>query len=113
MTMILKEISVERFIFTCTGCGHAWVADYDAQHVEDGHGHARDYFFRDGVQCPDPTGPGETICPHCGRASVLAHLSARRASPAVTDKAPEGPGEMPTSARTAARAKAPLLPGAQ
>jgi hypothetical protein len=34
------------------------------------------------------------------------------ASPAVTDLAPEGPGEVPTPARTAGRAKAPLLPGA-
>lgn len=107
--MILREISFEHFLFTCTGCDHAWVADYDVQHVEDGHGHERDYFFRDGLHCSDPTGLGETTCPRCGRASVRAHLSAGQASPAVTDKAREGLGEIPALAHTAARAAAPLL----
>jgi hypothetical protein len=89
--MILREISLDQFSFTCTGCGHGWGADFDVQHVEDGHGHARDYFFRDGLHCSDPTGLGETTCPQCGRASVLARLSARRASPAVTEPALEVP----------------------
>ncbi|MET3175740.1 UNVERIFIED_ORG: hypothetical protein ABIB52_003609 [Arthrobacter sp. UYCu721] len=111
--MILRENSFDQFVFNCTGCGHAWGADYDVQHVEDGHGHERDYFFRYGLHCSDPTGLGETMCPHCGRASVLAHLSARQASPAVTDEAPEMPAEIPAPARTAARATAPLLSGAR
>ncbi len=111
--MILREISFDRFIFTCTGCDHAWGADYDVQHVEDGHGHERDYFFRGGLLCSDPTGLGETTCPHCGRTSVLAHLSARQANPAVTEKSPEGPDEMPAPARTGALAAAPLFSGAR
>jgi hypothetical protein len=86
--MILREISFERFIFTCTGCDHAWVADYDVQHVEDGHGHERDYFFRGGLHCSDPTGLGETTCPNCGRTSVIAHHSAGHTSTAARATAP-------------------------
>lgn len=107
--MFLREIMFERFIFTCTGCDHAWVADYDVQHVEDGHGHERDYFFRARLHCPDPTGLGETTCPRCGRASILAHRSAPPTNPAVTDKAAEGPIGIPAPAQ----AQAPLLSGAR
>ena len=60
--MVLKEVSVERLAFTCGGCGQSWSADYDVQHVEDGHGHDRDYYFLDGVPCPDPTGAAGRYC---------------------------------------------------
>ncbi|MET3164382.1 UNVERIFIED_ORG: hypothetical protein ABIB19_002811 [Arthrobacter sp. UYEF10] len=96
--MILREISFDRFMFTCTGCDHAWGADYDVQHVEDGHGHERDYFFRNGLHCTDPTGLGETTCPHCGRTAVIAHHSARQPGPPATDEAPEVPVETPAPA---------------
>lgn len=87
--MIHKEISFERFVFTCTGCGHAWEADYDVQHVEDDHGHERDYFFRHQLHCSDPTGPGATTCPNCGRSSVMAHHDDPRTSPAAKCMGPE------------------------
>lgn len=98
--MILREISFERFIFTCTACDHDWGSDYDVQHVEDGHGHGRDYFFRDGLHCPDPTGLGETKCPRCGRTPVRTRLGDRRTSPAVKGVIPEAAGAttMPTQA---------------
>lgn len=98
--MILRETSFDRFIFTCTGCDHVWDVDYDVQHVEDGHGHERDYFFRDQLHCPDPTGLGQTVCPDCGRSAVTAHVSSRQASSAIPGKAPENPGEMPAPVRS-------------
>ncbi len=108
--MILKEISFERFIFTCTGCDHAWEADYDVQHVEDGHGHERDYFFRHQLHCPDPTGPGAMTCPNCGRASVRTHNYGLRTSPAATGMIPERPGATTTPTQ---KATAPLFSGAR
>ncbi len=113
--MILKEVSVERFAFTCRGCRHACSADYDIQHVEDDYGHARDYFFRDGVPCANPTGPGITLCPRCGRNTVDTQLTHRRASPAVPLIAATrfDRGERPTAAQKQARASAPMLPGEQ
>ena len=109
--MIIKEVSVERFSFTCAGCDSCWVADFDVQHVEDGHGHDRDYFFHDSLPCTDPTGRGETICPRCRHDSVKVRLIARRVSPAVTTLDPTNPGEVPTPARTADRDQAPPLSG--
>ncbi|MGY2747466.1 hypothetical protein ACVWZ8_004648 [Arthrobacter sp. UYCu723] len=107
--MILKENSFERFNFNCTGCDHAWVADYDVQHVEDGHGHERDYFFRAQLHCPDPTGLGETTCPRCGRASILACRSVPPTDQAVANKAPERQVELPAPDHATAQASDPLL----
>lgn len=104
--MILREILFDRFTFTCTGCDHAWSTDYDVQHVEDGHGHERDYFFRHGLLCSDPTGPGETTCPHCGRTSVLAHHDAR---PAAPDRVPEVQAGPPAGVPEAMPIPAPAL----
>jgi len=111
--MVIKEISVERLSFTCAGCGNSWIADYDVQHIDDGHGHERDYFFHDSLPCVDPTARGVTICPRCSRDSVIVRLIARRASPAVTTPDPQHPGEVPTPARTADRSQAPPLSGTQ
>ncbi len=110
--MILKEISVERLQFTCGGCGHTWSTDYDVQHVEDGVGHDRDYYFHDGLPSPDPTTPGGQLCPRCGRATLWVELVARRSSPAVTDHSGHGAGTRPSARTTHARGTAPLLPGA-
>lgn len=109
--MILKEVSVERFAFTCAGCGNTWAADYDIQHVQDGYGHLRDYFFHNGLACPDPTAAGEAVCPVCGRTRIIVELTARRSSPAVTGATPAHPGVAVTPQRTAKRARIPLLPG--
>ena len=49
--MIHRELLVEDFLFTCAHCAHAWTVEYDVQHVEDGHGHECDYFFRPPPQC--------------------------------------------------------------
>lgn len=110
--MIMKEVSVERLEFTCSGCGRVWSSDYDVQHVQDGHGHDRDYYFHDGLPCPDPTATGALSCPGCGRAHVFARLLARRASPAVRYTATGDLGTRPDAAKDAARAGAPLLSAA-
>jgi hypothetical protein len=107
--MILRESSFDRFNFNCTGCDYAWVADYDVQHVEDGHGHERDYFFRAQLHCPDPTGPGETTCPRCGRASILACRSRQPTDQAVAKKAPERQVEVSAPDSAPAQVSDPLL----
>ena len=53
--MILRENAVEQFTFTCANCDRTWIIDYDVQHVEDGHGHQHDYFFRNKLPSVDPT----------------------------------------------------------
>lgn len=110
--VIIKEVSVERLEFTCPVCRRVWASDYDVQHVEDGHGHDRDYYFHDGLPCPDPTVAGATSCPGCGRAHVLARLLARRASPAVSHTAAGDLGSRPDAGKESARAGAPLLSAA-
>lgn len=108
--MILREVSIERLAFTCGGCGHSWSGDYDVQHVEDGHGHLRDYYFFDGVPCPDPTTTGNVLCPRCGCATLWVELTARRASTAVTDTHAGDPGATPSAQWRTAHAAAPPLP---
>lgn len=107
--MIYRETSLDRFIFTCVSCDYVWEAHYDVQHVEDGHGHERDYFFRHQLPCPDPTGLGETTCPHCGRSSVAAQLSDRRTSPAAQGIPLEEPGATTAPTHTATPATPALL----
>ena len=110
--MVLTEVSVERLAFTCS-CGRSWSDDFDVQHVTDGHGHARDYYFHDGVPCPDPSAPGAVLCPGCGRAHGAGELTARRASPAVTFTDPGDLGTRPGPDKAAERAAAPLLAAAE
>lgn len=109
MAMILTEFSVERLRFSCTGCGKSWTADYDVQHVEDGYGHDRDYYFSDGLPCPDPTAPGVTLCPDCGHGRVLATITAQRANRAVSHTRPDDRGTRPNADKSTERAAAPLL----
>lgn len=109
--MILKEISVEQLTFSCTGCGKVWSDDYDVQHVVDTHGYDRDFYFHNGLSCPDPTAPGEVLCPGCGRGRVVVTLTARRVTPAVTDSPTPTVGSRPAPDKKAARAAAPLLSG--
>lgn len=109
--MILNEISVERLNFTCAGCGTTWTADYDVQHVQDGYGHDRDYYFHDGLPCHDPTAPGNTLCRACGRKAVTVSIAARRVIPAVTGTRTGDLGTRPGVDKFAERASAPLLGG--
>lgn len=114
--MILKETSFDRFIFTCTGCDHVWDVDYDVQHVEDGHGHERDYFFRDQLHCPDPTGLGQTVCPDCGRSAVIAHVSSSHAIPTILDQTTPVPAipaipAIPDTVSAPVRSTVPVLSG--
>jgi hypothetical protein len=83
--VILRELTVERFTFTCTVCAHTWEADYDVQHVEDGHGHQHDYYFREGLPATDPGVQQPATCPRCGDIRVHgARLGVRRVTPAAT-----------------------------
>jgi hypothetical protein len=84
--MIVKETTVERFALDCRGCGHSWREDYEVHHVQDGHGHDCDYFFRDGLPTLNPMAAG-LICPSCRRAAVVARLADRLPAP-TTDEAP-------------------------
>lgn len=108
--MVIKEFAVERFRFTCAHCAHAWVVDYDVQHVQD-HGHDCDYFYRDGLPALAPTGRGALSCPACGATRLYVRLLARRAIPAHTPADTETAlGSRPSAFRAAERRKAPLLP---
>jgi uncharacterized C2H2 Zn-finger protein len=78
--MILKEIAVERFTFSCPGCDRTWSTDYDVQHVEDGHGHQHDYYSRNGLSIVCPFGARAVICPRCGRDQLHVRLTARRST---------------------------------
>ena len=75
---MLKEIAVERYRFTCAGCGHAWSTDYDVQHVEDGHGLTWEYYSLNGIPVPSPTAPGTLSCPCCGATWIHFELIATR-----------------------------------
>jgi hypothetical protein len=112
--MILRELSVERFTFTCSVCRHRWDVDYNVQHVEDGHGHQHDYYFRDGLPATDPGVTQPATCPNCGDIRVqAARLSARGVTPAVRVDSTAATASTPSAARTEQRSQVPPLPGAQ
>ncbi|MHB1487737.1 MAG: hypothetical protein ACYCS7_10150 [Acidimicrobiales bacterium] len=111
--MILKEIAVEQFTFTCGNCDHVWIVDYDVQHVEDGSGHQRDYFYRNGQPIVDPTGRQSVTCPRCRTTHVQARLTARRATPAVNTDTPAALSTQPNAHLVAEREQAAPLPGDQ
>ena len=106
---------MERYRFTCAGCGHVWSTDYDVQHVEDGHGLAWEYYSLNGIPVPSPTARGSQGCPRCGATWIHFQLVAVRSVPLV-----EPSGGQPDPARPrypvdvdrqAARAQAALLRG--
>lgn len=107
--MTFMENLFQRFNFNCNDCDYAWVVDYEVHHVEDGHGHERDYFFHAQLPCPDPTGLGETICPQCGRAPLLTCRSALPAYEAIANKNPKRLVEVPGHGHATAQVSAPLL----
>jgi hypothetical protein len=111
--MILKEIAVEQFTFTCGNCDYTWIVDYDVQHVEDGHGHQHDYFFCNGQPTVDPTAPVSVICPTCQTTHVRAQLTARRATPAAGADTHAAPATRPSARLTAERDEAPPLHAAR
>jgi hypothetical protein len=112
---VLKELTVTRFRFGCTHCQQSWTADYDVQHVEDGHGHAWDYYSLNGSPVPPPTAPGEVWCPGCGASRVHIELIAARPIPLAQPPAAPGestvPRERADAEQLAARRTAPLLVG--
>ena len=93
---MLQDVAVEQYRFTCAGCGHVWSADYDVQHVDDGHGLTWERHSRDGIPVPSPTAPGSQICPSCGATWIHVELVAVRsvplAEPAADDPGRPGPG---------------------
>ncbi|MCF6509365.1 hypothetical protein E9549_18435 [Blastococcus sp. MG754426] len=114
---MLKEVAVERYRFTCAGCGHTWSADYDVQHVEDGHGLTWEYYALNGIPVPAPTAPGSLMCPRCGATWIHFQLAAVRsvplAEPADGQTDPDRPRQRLDPERQAARRQAPLLSGEQ
>jgi hypothetical protein len=108
--MILKEIAVERFTFSCANCENSWTVDYDVQHVEDGHGHQHDYFACNGYPILAPTAPDAVLCPACHTTHVHARLTARRATPVADVVAPVAEPSRPSAQLTAEREEAPHLP---
>jgi hypothetical protein len=114
---VLKEVAVERYRFTCAGCGHAWSADYDVQHVEDGHGLTWEYYSLNGIPVPSPTAPGTLSCPRCGATWIHFQLDAVRtvplAEPADGPADPARPRQRLDEDRLAAREQAKLLRGDQ
>lgn len=114
---MLREVAVERYRFTCAGCGHTWSTDYDVQHVEDGHGLDWEYYSLNGIPVPAPTAPGSLICPRCGATWVHFRLDAVRTVPLVEpadgEADPDRPRQRVDAERQAARRQAPLLSGEQ
>jgi hypothetical protein len=112
---MLKELAVERYRFSCAGCGHTWMADYDVQHVEDGHGQTWEYYALNGLPCPVPTGAGAVNCPWCGATWLHVELVAAREVPLPrTDDAEANRHRQAVDAeRRAARRTAPPLRGDQ
>ncbi|SOC53692.1 hypothetical protein SAMN05660748_0025 [Blastococcus aggregatus] len=114
---MLKEVAVERYRFTCAGCGHTWSTDYDVQHVEDGHGLTWEYYSLNGIPVPSPTAHGSLSCPHCGATWIHFQLDAVRTVPLVAladDQANAGrPRQLSDAERLVARHHAPLLSGEQ
>lgn len=115
MATVLKELTVTRFRFRCAHCGRSWTADYDVQHVEDGHGHAWDYYSLNGSPVTAPTASGVVCCPDCGASRVHVELIAARPiplaqAPAAGEEAtvPRQPAD---AGQQAARRRAPLLAG--
>ncbi len=93
---MLKEVAVERYRFTCAGCGHVWSTDYDVQHVEDGHGLTWEYHSLNGIPVPSPAARGSLSCPRCGATWIHVELVAVRtvphAEPEADDPGRAGPG---------------------
>jgi len=114
---VLKEVAVERYCFTCAGCGHTWSTDYDVQHVEDGHGLTWEYYSLNGIPVPSPTARGALNCPRCGATWIHFELVAVRTVPLVEpadgQAEPDRPRRRLDAGRHAVREQAALLPGDQ
>lgn len=114
---MLKEVAVERYCFTCAGCGHTWTTDYDVQHVEDGHGLTWEYYSLNSIPVPSPTAPGTLSCPRCGATWIHFELDAVRTVPLVEPAQPQGdparPRQRLEAERRAVREQARLLRGDQ
>lgn len=114
---MLKEVAVERYRFTCPGCGHAWSTDYDVQHVEDGHGLTWEYYSLNGIPVESPTARGSLSCPHCGATWIHFELDAVRTVPLVEPaeghRGPARPRQRLDTERQAVREQARLLRGDQ
>jgi hypothetical protein len=110
---LIKEVAVERYGFTCAGCGHAWSTDYDVQHVEDGHGLTWEYYSLDGIPVLSPTAPGTLSCPRCGATWIHVDLVAVRTVPLAEsphgEADPARPRQRLDADRQAAREQAGLL----
>ncbi len=114
---MLKELAVERFAFACHGCGNSWTADYDVQHIEDGHGLVWEYYSLNGVPVTAPTAPDSVNCPNCGATWIGVDLVAVREIPlgqtATGQADPTRPRQQIDPDRQTARQHAPLLHGDQ
>ena len=114
---MLKEVAVERYRFTCPGCGHTWSADYDVQHVDDGHGVTWEYYSLNGIPVESPAARGSLCCPRCGATWIHFELDAVRTVPLVEpaegQSDPARPRQRLDAGRQALREQARLLRGDQ
>lgn len=76
--MFLRQALVDTVVFRCVDCACTWSVEYDVHRVEDGHGHERDYFFRNHQPIADPRAPGAVLCSQCGSFQVSASVTTSR-----------------------------------
>lgn len=78
---MIKELGIDRFQISCGHCDYTGLMDYDVQHVDDGYGHALNYYSLNGQPCLAPTTPGALACPYCGAQHLSVRLVAHRSIP--------------------------------
>lgn len=110
---MLKELGVDRFHLCCHHCNYEWLVDYDVQHVEDGHGRARDYYSLDGLPCAAPTATGALTCPRCGATWLRVELVSHRRIPLAPHDHDERLAVTSDQSLRDARRGVPLLAGQQ
>ena len=73
---MIGEYGLESYRFTCRGCAHTWLADYQTRSATDGEGAEWTVHYRDGAPAENPAAD-VVLCPRCHHYGVDAHLLAR------------------------------------
>jgi hypothetical protein len=58
----------EVWVYQCNRCLYTWDEEYDARHVDDGHGGEAVVYQHDGRPCMSPW--CDRLCPRCGSQNV-------------------------------------------